>query len=150
MSDSSVSVDLSVVDSGEVIDSNVNEDAAVDPDMSVVLPDMSVLDAATPQDMAIVMEDAAVEPDQGAPPGACADLNGARCDGPNMGCCENRQPVLVCRGGAFVVEDNGFPCDCVNAADGVSEVECAVPGFVGIHRATVYRRRAPRLRGLIS
>ena len=126
---------------GPVLDANAPTDSAVAADQG------PIPDAMMPIDMAIV-PDANVEPDQGMA-GACADLVGEACDGFNTGCCEAGQPVLFCRGGQFIHEDIGLPCDC-RVRDGVGDVARAVPGFVGIHAANRMRIRAPRLRDLLT
>ena len=148
--------DMAGMPDGAQLDMSDGMDSAVSPDASSVdmmvnLPDVAVLDAATPMDMAIVEpQDAAVMPDEGPPPGACADQLGQPCERFGIGCCENERPVLMCQGGVFVNHaDDGLPCHC-DMANGVTNVACAVPGFVGIHLAGRVRSRAPRLRDLLG
>ena len=129
------------------------------PDVSPFM-DMAIiaLDEGAPRDAsiaadAVVVEDAApcidaAVPDIG-PVSVCDEFRGQRCQNPDQGCCDNNQPVLVCRGGALVEPGpDDFACGCATS-DGLSQVFCAVPGFVGIAKAGRLRKKARRLRDLI-
>ena len=131
--DVSPMMDMAIVDVDQGAQS---EDAGVPDDAAVVVDASPIVDAAPPL------------PDV-APPQGCAQFVGDPCRSVNDGCCENNQPMLVCRGGQFV--DPGpdeFACGC-ESPEGMTQVFCAVPGFVGIAQAGRRRRGARRLRDLL-
>ncbi len=152
--DANAADDMAVADAASPADMGSAADGASPGDAAPVADataDTSV-DAAPLRDMAPIMDmaivDAAVIPDM-APANACARFAGQACQRADEGCCDNNQVLLVCRGQVLVPPGpNEIACGC-ETPNGLTQVFCAVPGFVGIHVAGRQRKQARSLRKLL-
>ena len=141
-------------DRGRELDQSQRTDGEVALDRSIP-NDIGTADEGTPSvdngigaDVLSPVLDMNIVADAGGPDGICDRIEGQPCqENFRVGCCEEGQAFLICAQGQYAPVDNVglVGCDCA-MPDGITNLVCAVPGFVGISRSGYRRQNGINLR----